>query len=290
MSSDETPPRFVPAVDRAKVERKLRDAQRILDGAFSTTEQRVEALFETAAAALDATFCRAYFDPNDSRIVDDLAVCAWATSGVLRAVGANAAVRVPFIGPRGQTFEVVSDGFQPLFMSPMFWRSGLFASVIAREHEAMSVFLAFPTDLLRESGKHAGEWAIFEAIALQAMLRWPEDVDPLLGEKVTDAMREADPALVDPAASEWVLDVVFQEIHLGYEALKGKMEAFDTVMSSALESHRHFYGPRGAGRGRVDGSLAFAPLAMACAARRLRRKVGVDSALVPRWLVDYRTA
>jgi len=239
---------------------------------------KLNAIFHGALAALPM---RSLLDPQDARILDDLSRIACTGAGIFAVEAHPAGREVTIAVPNKTCRRVVSEGPRPADAHTLTWRQAFFAALAAREREATEVLTHVSLESLRKGQVRSPAWFYAGVEAMQALVRKRDDA----GERLTTAMKAADPETCDRADRSWVLDIARPVLELAWNAYSRDQQAFDEAMWKALEGHKHYYS-KAEGKRDIMGMIALRPLAMAVWAKDLGITTTVESDYIPRWIID----
>ena len=224
---------------------------------------------------------RAFLDPQDPAILDDLKRIACGAAGIFGVESYPAGEVFTIPAPNKQTRQLVSDGPKPSSAHTLNWRYGFYAALAAREHEATEVLTQVSLGSLRKGETKSPEWFYITVEAMQAFVRKHDDAE----QKLAAAMKATDPDTCDPADKNYVLDIAWPILDLAWNAFARDTAGFDEAMWKALEGHKHYY-TKAEGKRDMRGMLALGPLAMAVWAKDLGVNTTVESDYIPRWIID----
>jgi len=224
---------------------------------------------------------RAFLDPNDPAILDDLQRIACGAAGVFALNDFPAGHEFTITAPNRQWRRAVSAGPKPSSADMISWERGFYAALAAREREATEVLTQVTAETLRKGESKSPEWGYLIFEAMKAFARKRDDTGP----KLEAAMKATDPDTCDPSYKNWVLDIDWPLLELAWNAYLRDQQAFDEAMWKALEGHKHYY-TKGEGKRELTGMIALRPLAMAVWAKDLGITTTVESDYIPRWIID----
>jgi hypothetical protein len=232
--------------------------------------------------ALDNAAKRASIDVNDAGIAIDLERVACLGAALFGALvaGAGTTIEAPLPGS-DEVIGVTGVAPSPSIGEPIYWRQALLAALAVRHARAISLLANVPVTLLRDLAPTHPGWFFLEAEALQALALRSKDVS----QRLVAAARAADPATVDEAGRDWVLEVVTPELQLAFRALDRDQAEYDRWIEVAIKAHHRYYQDAAERSNQPLSQLALAPLAMACVAHDLGIRTSVESDYLPRHII-----
>jgi len=224
---------------------------------------------------------RAFLDPNDPAILEDLQRIACGAAGVFALNDYPPGHEITITAPNKQWRQAVSAGPKPSSADTASWQWGFYSALAAREREATEVLTQVRAETLRKGESRAPEWFYLTFEAMKSFARKRDDT----GTKLEAAIKATDPDTCDPLYKNWVLDVAWPVLELAWYAYSRDQKAFDEAMWKALEGHKHYYS-KAEGKRDIMGMIALRPLAMAVWAKDLGITTTVESDYIPRWIID----
>jgi Immunity protein 49 len=166
------------------------------------------------------------------------------------------------------------------------WIKAFHLGMIVHEPDILDDLCRFPTDLMRESsnhGVHVGEFTYAQVEMLKAFWRG----DPELEEYALKAFKEAsDAATLTESFIDYAVNIASYEISL-FIRVHVEKELFNTDLAEAIERHKKHYF---IGKDKVVNDsrvfLALGPLAMCALAHERGIPIEVESAYIPRCVIE----
>jgi Immunity protein 49 len=166
------------------------------------------------------------------------------------------------------------------------WIKAFHLGMIVHETDILNELCKFPTDLMREAsnhGVHAGEFTYAQVEMLKAFWRR----DPELEEYALKAFKEAsDAATLTEDFIDYALNIASYEISL-FIRIHVETELFNTDLAEAVERHKKHYF---IGKDKIVNNssvfLALGPLAMCALAHGQGIPIEVESAYIPRCIIE----
>lgn len=162
------------------------------------------------------------------------------------------------------------------------WLRALWLAMICREKPRVDMLASVPEELLRGSGADYDDYIYHWVKALQIYWRGEDGlVDALLA-----AMEGTEPSSLRVAAPELVMELLYPPIELFYLFTQRDEAKFNDSLVRALELHQRFWTKDEERRTDPDGFISLPLLAIASLAKDAGMNVDVESAYIPKTLLD----
>ncbi|MFI6056497.1 immunity 49 family protein [Streptomyces violascens] len=233
-------------------------------------------------SALNAANARCVLDPMADKFD------TWASWVTVMQVGS--ALFAAAVAPEGATIEcrigresreITATGVQP-YAHAGNWIKAFWLTVICREEERMTQLCRVPVSLLRASGAVFDEYIYAWVDALQTYWLRGEG----LGGKLVAAVRGTDPATIEVADRELMLNVLYPPIEMFHLFVREERERFNVSLENAVRCHKEFWVEDEDRAISTDSLVALGPLAVACMAYDAGFPIEVESEYLPRFLLD----
>ncbi|MGW7271232.1 immunity 49 family protein [Streptomyces sp. NPDC054864] len=163
------------------------------------------------------------------------------------------------------------------------WLQAFWLAVICREQGRMTELCEIPLDRLRAPQEQYDEYIYHWVDTLQTYwLRRPG-----LVEKLTDTFRASDPTVAHVAPRDLLDGILYPPINLFYRFVTKDEEGFSQALAEALKLHQAYWTLNEDRSNDIDGSIALGPLAIACLAYDGEIPIEVESAYLPKHLLEH---
>lgn len=171
------------------------------------------------------------------------------------------------------------------------WLTAFWLAVVCRDRERLRRLAEFPVERMREAEGEFDEYVYLWVDALQAFwLRRPDLVD-----KLRATIEATHPDRVRIVAPDALNQLMYPPIDLLRRYLTRDHAGFNQALVEALELHKAYWTADDDRATDVEGSLALAPLALACLAYDADFPIDVESDYLPvellhrSWLGEFPT-
>ncbi|MFF1353327.1 immunity 49 family protein [Streptomyces sp. NPDC058297] len=194
------------------------------------------------------------------------------------------------IGSKGEVKNLPATGPQE-YLHAGDWLISFYLAAICRENERLDRLAQVPISFLRASGTEFDEYIYAWVETLQhAWFRRPE-----MWETLVSAVNGTDPATAQIASNELMLKILYPPLELFHRYQRQETEQFNTALINALTWHKEYWTADEARSLSGEGLVALAPLAIACMAYDAGVPIEVESAYLPKhllertWVGEYET-
>ncbi|KND41194.1 MULTISPECIES: immunity 49 family protein [Streptomyces] len=239
----------------------------------------IDSMFGTAVMALRA---RCVVDPRAATVETwEAAVNAMQVGSALFAVtGVSEGTVECRINHKTRTLPAVG----PLPTADAgAWLTAFWLAVICRDQRRMTELCEIPLDRLRSPDGQYDEYIYHWVDTLQTY--WSRR--PGLVEKLTATIQASDPAVARIAPRDLLDGVLYPPINLFYTFVRRDEEGFGPALVDALKLHRAYWTRDEEREGKLDGTVALGPLAIACLAFDGDFPIDVESEYLPRHLLRH---
>ncbi|WP_327245087.1 immunity 49 family protein [Streptomyces sp. NBC_01320] len=256
------------------------------------------ARLESSPTSIDSTFrtallhveARCTVDPEAAELETwEAVVSAMQVGSALFAVtGATAGTvecrinreirSLPAIGPRS-------------FADAGNWLTAFWLAIVCRDQKRMTQLCQIPLDRLRSPEGEYDEYIYHWVDALQTY--WLQS--PGLVEKLVAAIEGSYPEAVSVTPRDLLQGVLYPPINLFHRFARRDEEGFNQALVEALELHQAYWTADEDRAKDPDGRIALGPLAIACLAHDGEIPLTVESAYLPKhllqrsWLGEFPT-
>ncbi|MEU8891900.1 immunity 49 family protein [Streptomyces sp. NPDC048442] len=171
------------------------------------------------------------------------------------------------------------------------WLTAFWLAVICREQDRMTQLCEIPLERLRAPEGEYDEYIYHWVDVLQTYwLRRPG-----LVEKLTATLRMSDPSVAQIAPRDLLQGILYPPINLFYHFVRRDVEGFSPALEEALKLHKLYWTLNEDRETDRRGSIALGSLAIACLAYDGGLPVDVESAYLPKhllqrtWLGEFPT-
>ncbi|MFI9506962.1 immunity 49 family protein [Nocardia sp. NPDC052566] len=171
------------------------------------------------------------------------------------------------------------------------WLTAFYLAAVCREQQRITALCEIPVDALRSASAGADEFLFLWVDVLQAFWLGREG----LAEKLSATIAASFPEVVRNTPQVELQLMLYPPINLLHALLFKGPESFNEALAEALELHRIYWTSDVERLHDVAGSLALAPLALACFAYDTEVPVEVESDYMPgafldrSWLLEFQT-
>ncbi len=162
------------------------------------------------------------------------------------------------------------------------WLTAFWFAIVCRDQARMTQLCEVSLDLLRASGAQGDEYVYHWVDSLQTY--WREA--PGLVEMLTTTMNTSSPEIATIAPRYLLQNILYQPINLFYRFLLKDHDAFNQALLEAVEAHKAYWTADEDRAVSVEGYLALGPLAIACLAHDAGFPIEVESAYLPKYLLE----
>ncbi len=218
-------------VETDLAEMTIEDARLVQDAGMGAIAQRAASLRDVADIAYELAAAQAVVD--SSGVYAHLELMAEATGALFALAGTGTQTVRAEVGG----VQIAHAPIGPGAASATRWRRGLAAALLTEKTDVRETLLAVDRATLESAEAKAGPHAYLYIEFLQRWLRGESDVAPPL----VAALEATDPAVVDPARLDVVLDVEVPLMEVAYRLLDNDREGFDDAVAKALALHRKYW-------------------------------------------------
>ncbi|MEU3037274.1 immunity 49 family protein [Streptomyces griseoaurantiacus] len=162
------------------------------------------------------------------------------------------------------------------------WLTTFWLAVICRDRERLTNLCEIPVDRLRSAEGAYDEYVYHWVAALQA--HWLGRSG--LVEDLTAAIQGSHPEAASVTPRELLQNVLYPPINLFYRFLRQDGTGFNEALTEALELHRAYWTADEDRTRDPSGTVALAPLAVACLAHDGGIPIEVESDYLPKHLLE----
>ncbi|WP_236570380.1 immunity 49 family protein [Streptomyces mexicanus] len=162
------------------------------------------------------------------------------------------------------------------------WLTTLWFIIVCRDQERMNAMCNVPIELLRASGAHGDEYVYRWVDALQAY--WLER--PGLLDIIQSAIEASYPEIATVAPRDLLQNILYQPINLFSYFIRRDHEGFNRTLAEALALHKSYWTASEDRARDLNGTIALGPLAVACLAYDAGFPIDVESAYLPKALLE----
>ncbi|WP_282797584.1 immunity 49 family protein [Streptomyces sp. CC224B] len=166
------------------------------------------------------------------------------------------------------------------------WVSSFYLALVCREQERLNQLARVPISLLRKSGAVYDEYIYAWVDALQRY--WHGE--PGVMDKLVEAVDGTSPQVAHVTDGEQLLKISYPPLELFHRYLTQEHEKFNEALSYALTWHKEYWTGDEDRAMSSAGLVALGPLALACLAREAGFPIEVESAYLPKALLEYAWA
>lgn len=163
------------------------------------------------------------------------------------------------------------------------WATSFYLAMICRDNDRLRRLAEVPVSLLRDSGAVFDEYVYFWVEALQSFWLGRQDV----GDKLVAAVDGTAPEALRYADADVMSKILYPPMILLYRVIRRDPAEFNGSLADALRRHKAYWTADEDRATSADGLVALGPLAMACLARDQGIPVEVESAYLPKALLEY---
>lgn len=171
------------------------------------------------------------------------------------------------------------------------WLSAFWLAVICRDQQRMTQLSEIPLERLRSPAGSYDEYVYHWVDTLQSWwLRRPN-----LADKLIATIEASDPAVARIAPQDLLQAVLYPPINLFYHYVRNDRDGFTPALADALKLHKAYWTLNEDRATDIDGSIALAPLAIACLAHDADFPLDIESDYLPKhllqrtWLGEFPT-
>ncbi|MGW2647864.1 immunity 49 family protein [Streptomyces sp. NPDC001393] len=168
-------------------------------------------------------------------------------------------------------------------LNPGTWVTAFYLAMICRDNDRLRQLAEVPVPLLRGSGAVFDEYIYSWVDALQSFWLGRQD----MGEKLVAAVDGTSPEALQYADADLMSKILYPPMVLLYRVIRRDAGELDKALADALRQHRAYWTATEDRATSADGLVALGPLAMACLARDQGITVEVESAYMPKALLEY---
>ncbi|MBK6042040.1 immunity 49 family protein [Streptomyces sp. MBT55] len=162
------------------------------------------------------------------------------------------------------------------------WLSAFWLAVICRDQDRMTQLSEIPLDRLRSPEGSYDEYIYHWVDTLQSWwLRRPD-----LADKLIATIQASDPAVARIAPQDLLQAVLHPPINLFYHYVRNDRDGFTPALADALKLHKTYWTLTEDRATDIDGSIALAPLAIACLAYDADFPLDIESDYLPKHLLQ----
>ncbi|MFZ3560812.1 immunity 49 family protein [Streptomyces sp. BH055] len=162
------------------------------------------------------------------------------------------------------------------------WINAFWLSVICRETDRLGRLCEIPISLLRASGAEYDEYVYHWVDSLQTY--WHEA--PGLVDKLSATIGASYPDVASNTDQDLLEKILYQPVNLFHRFLRQDHAGFNEALVEALEHHRQYWTAEEQRADSPEGFVALGPLAIACLAYDSGFPIDVESAYLPRALLN----
>ncbi|MGT2529104.1 immunity 49 family protein [Streptomyces nojiriensis] len=239
----------------------------------------IDFAFSTAVLALQA-HCVA--DPEaDTLETWHATVTAIQLGSALFAVtGTSEGTVGCFINGRTRTLEAIGP---QSYADAGNWLLAFWLAVICREQRRITELCEIPLDRLRSADGSYEEFYYHWVDAQQSYcLRRPG-----LADELTAAIEASSPEVAHTLPRDVLQGLLYPPINLLHALVRNNADGFGPALAEALALHKGYWTLTDERAEDIDGAVALGPLAMACLAYDAKLPIGVDSPLIPKYLLEH---
>ncbi|MFF1839506.1 immunity 49 family protein [Streptomyces sp. NPDC058231] len=177
------------------------------------------------------------------------------------------------------------------YTDPGNWLTAFWFAIICRERARMTALCEIPLNLLWSSGGQYDEYIYHWVDALQTYwLKRPGLVDKLVA-----AIEGSYPQAATITPPDLLQNILYQPINLFHRFVRKDEAGFNQALVEALELHKQYWTADEERAGRIEGTIALGPLAIACLAYDGEIPIEVESEYLPKallqrdWIGEYDT-
>ncbi|MDI9889348.1 immunity 49 family protein [Streptomyces sp. HNM0645] len=186
------------------------------------------------------------------------------------------------IGVGGEVKDLPATGPQP-YLHAGAWITSFYLAAICRENQRAEELARVPVSFLRESGAVFDEYVYAWVETLQSFWFGREDT----WDKLVTAVNGTDPEVARVAGKELMLKILYPPLELFHRYLRRDAAQFNAAIVDALTWHKEYWTGNESRAMSSDGLVALGPLAIACMARDADMPIEVESAYLPKELLEF---
>lgn len=264
------------------------DAERFAEGLDEDLTEGIERLARTAAL-IDSTFGHARLTLHARCVIDPRAAAVETWESTVKALQIGSAlfavtdVREGTVDCRidRKMWTIPAIGPQPTADAGT-WLSAFWLAVICRDQDRMTQLSEIPLDRLRSPEGSYDEYIYHWVDTLQSWwLRRPG-----LADKLIATIQASDPAVARIAPQDLLQAVLYPPINLFYHYVRNDRDGFTPALADALKLHKTYWTLTEDRATDIDGSIALAPLAIACLAYDADFPLDIESDYLPKHLLQ----
>ncbi|MHA5054106.1 immunity 49 family protein [Streptomyces sp. SD15] len=161
------------------------------------------------------------------------------------------------------------------------WLNAFWLACVCREKKRMTELCQFPVARLRQADGVFDEYIYHWVEALQAYwLKRPE-----FGDKLVAAVDGTDPAVLQHAPRDGVLQIMYPPMNLLTQLARGDQDKFNAELAKAIEWHKDYWTRDEDRELTAQGLIALGPLALTCLAIQAGFTITVESEYLPKHLI-----
>ncbi|MFD8991374.1 immunity 49 family protein [Streptomyces goshikiensis] len=258
----------------------VESAEEALAGLATSEDDRYDAL--TLALAAAKWHCLA--DPVADRFTTwEAWILAMQAGSALFAAGrATEGTVTCRIGVNGEERELPATGPQE-YLHAGNWITSFYLAAICRENDRVQQLVQVPLDFLRASGAEFDDYLYAWIETIQNHWFGRQET----WETLVRAVDGTDPANVRIAGKELMLKILYPPINLFYRYVTRDNTLFNEALVEALTWHKEYWTANDARSRSGEGLVALGPLAIACMARDAGMPIEVESAYLPKELLEF---
>ncbi|MET7358240.1 immunity 49 family protein [Streptomyces sp. NPDC005562] len=185
------------------------------------------------------------------------------------------------IGSHGEVKNLPATGPQE-YLHAGNWLKSYYLAAICRENDRLDQLARVPVSFLRASGMEFDAYIYAWVETLQHAWFGRQETWTTL----TDAVNGTDPVVPHIASAELMLKILYPPLEVFHRYQRQDPEAFNSALADAITWHKEYWSEDDARSRSGEGLVALGPLAIACMAFDAGIPVELESAYLPKALLQ----